>query len=219
MGKNIVIRDNTLLEVVRIVSLEGTTHLEFSDGKNLLSFVETDRVTFTAIEDEKPYHMYELMRQKLLPRAFQFQNVKPDDVVMIDEELNSSLLTVAEGPLELIRFVDVDVAVGWVRDNSKKTYKTCVIPSRLWPLIKLQHTSFSDQNMKDNYIKRRYSKCMKVDFLERKLYGMHVDETTIVWLACPDLYERNYSGNSMFDVVSIDYNGKVTVITFEHVNE
>ncbi|XP_045198895.2 uncharacterized protein LOC123553215 [Mercenaria mercenaria] len=205
IGKNIIVPEKTILEVVRKFNEDGVTFLLCSNGHDSYAFTENDRVNFTEVEDERLYHLSELVRLQLLPKVFQFLEVDPTDIVQMNDELNSGLLTMAWGPMELTRFVDVDMIVGWVRDNKKKTYKTCVIPSNLWPLIPLQTRTFPDQEGKHTYIDSKYSHCMNTDFIDRNLYILPLEQSSITWLRSPDLYERNYSGRAMFDVVYIDF--------------
>ncbi|XP_045195637.2 uncharacterized protein LOC123551055 [Mercenaria mercenaria] len=205
IGKIVIVPEKTILEVVRKFNENGVTYLQCSDGHDSYAFSEKDRVSFTEVEDEKLYHLFELVRLQLLPKVFKFLDVDPADIVLMNEELNSGLLTMAGGPMELTRFVDVDIIVGWARDNKKKTYETCVIPRNLWPLIHLQTQAFSDQKGKHTYIDRKYGHCIHSDFVERSLYILPVDQFEITWLRSPDLYERNYSGSAMFDVVYIDF--------------
>ncbi|XP_053396501.1 uncharacterized protein LOC128556223 [Mercenaria mercenaria] len=205
IGKIIIIPAKTILEVVRKFNEGGVTYLQCSDGHDSYAFSEKERVSFTEVEDEKLYHLFELVRLQLLPKAFKFLDVDPTDIVLMNEELNSGLLTMVEGPIELMRFVDVDIIVGWVRNNKKKTYETCVIPSNLWPLIQLQTQAFPDQKAKHTYIDRKYGHCIHSDFVERSLYILPVNQSAITWLRSPDLYERNYSGKALFDVVYIDF--------------
>ncbi|XP_045159062.2 uncharacterized protein LOC123524712 [Mercenaria mercenaria] len=222
IGKNIIVPAKTILEVVRKYNADGETYLQCSDGHDSYAFSEKDRVNFTGVEDEKSYHLFELVRLKLLPQVFQFKDVDPTDIILANEELNSGLLTMACGPMELLRFVDVDIIVGWLRDNRQKTYETLIIPSNLWPMIQLQTRAFPDQKGKHNYIERKFRHCIHTDFVERSLYIISMDQSEITWLRSPDFYERNYSGSSMYDVVHIDFqdssedeneaNGKYTEI-------
>ncbi|XP_045159055.2 uncharacterized protein LOC123524709 [Mercenaria mercenaria] len=207
IGKNVIVPAKTTLELVRKFKLpnDNTTYLECSDGHVSYSFSERDRINCTEVDDTKFYHLFELVRCKMLPKVILFQEVDPEDIILMDNELNSAMLTSVEGPIELLGFEDVDVIVGWVRDKESKTYKTVLIPSGLWNVLLVQERSLHGEEEKANFIAKKYKHCVETGFIEKCLYWMSPDKCHVTWLRSPDFYKRTINGKHMFEAITNDF--------------
>lgn len=195
---------------------DGSVLLDCSDGNMSFSFSSTDRINCTAAEDPRTYHLFEHVRNKMLPKVILFENVALQDGVLMDDELNSALLTSVEGPIELLGFEDIEVVVGWVRDKEAKTYKTVLIPSGLWNKLIVQEKSLYSDEDKENYIKTKYKKCGNTQFLETCLYWMYPDKSKVTWLRSPDFYQRTVKGKHMFEPITDDFQG---MYPYSHNNQ
>jgi hypothetical protein len=195
---------------------DGSILLECSDGNKSFYFSKNDRINCTEVEDTKKYHLFELVRNKMLPKVFMFENVASKDCILMDNELNSALLTSVEGPIELLEFKDIEIIVGWVRDKESKTYKTVVIPSGLLTELKVQEKSLHSEEEKTLYIENKYKRCGEnTHFLETCLYWMYPDKGQATWLRSPDFYKRAHGNTHMFEPIAQDFQGMYVYSDFK----
>ncbi|XP_053396499.1 uncharacterized protein LOC128546041 [Mercenaria mercenaria] len=207
IGKNLIVPSKTTLELVRKIKQpnENVTYLECSAGNVSYIFSERDRINCTEVDDTNVYHLFELVRCKMLPKVIHFQDVAAEDIILMDNYLKSAMLICVEGPIELLGFKDIDLIVAWVRDKESRTYKTVLIPGGLWNVIMVQERSLHGKEEKANYIKRKYSHCGETGFIEKCLYWMSPDNYHVTWLRSPDFYKQTLNEKHVFGRKTNDF--------------
>lgn len=207
----VTIQPKTILELKKIYTNKagGTALLQCSADDMLYTFQEEDEVNFTVFEGDNLYTLTELSHTTLLPKVILFQEIDPEEAVLKDNELRSALLTMVEGPLEVLGFTEVEYLICWVRNKQRRTYETVLIPETLWNKIYVQKRSFLNEFEKEMYIKRKFCHCSTSDFFRKLLYILPVNKCEVTWLRCPDLFKRNLNdANKLYEVVQTPFAGK-----------
>ncbi|XP_053394524.1 uncharacterized protein LOC128555635 isoform X4 [Mercenaria mercenaria] len=134
-----------------------------------------------------------------------FQEIHAEDAVLKDHTLRSAMLTMVEGPIEVLGFKVVEYLIGWIRNKNHKTYETILVPKNIWNKMYIQKLCFYDDEEKQKCIKRKYGQCLISDFVSKSLYLLPLDQCEVTWLRSPDLFKRNSTGNKLYDVVQITF--------------
>lgn len=210
IGSNTLVPAHTRLLVKRRfkLSLSNTEYLQCSDGDQNYAFSEHSRVNFTAIQDTTAYTLEQLFKFQtlILPAVVQFQTCDVNAIAHYDDQLATTIMLIAEGPVELIGSVQNEVLVGWVRDHELKTYRTVLIPNGVWGSLHVQRSQM-DKMLTENYFKRKFSQCPDSKFVESGLYMLKLRQRDTVWLKSPKLFTLNQTGSSLKTAVKIDFNG------------
>ncbi|KAL4236512.1 hypothetical protein ACF0H5_004898 [Mactra antiquata] len=201
------IQKQTTLEILQVTSSPRTNkkQLIVSDGHEKYSLDETEHVNVTEVEDDKPYHLHDLVRYKMLPKVIKFAAEAGHDVISYSYQNNTIDMAIVDGPLELIGFVDLEVIVGWIRDKSLKTYTTILIPRDMWKSATVQERALYTVDDKTQYIRRKYGHCQNIQFVENGLYTRIIDAYNVVYLRSPAFYTRTDSVFTLFDVTEIQF--------------
>ncbi|XP_053394521.1 uncharacterized protein LOC128555635 isoform X1 [Mercenaria mercenaria] len=205
MEQTVMIQAKTVLELKRIYSTEKGVFLECADGDRKCTFHENDEVNFTVFEKETLYTLTELSDTSFLPQVVLFQEIHAEDAVLKDHTLRSAMLTMVEGPIEVLGFKVVEYLIGWIRNKNHKTYETILVPKNIWNKMYIQKLCFYDDEEKQKCIKRKYGQCLISDFVSKSLYLLPLDQCEVTWLRSPDLFKRNSTGNKLYDVVQITF--------------
>ncbi|WAR23715.1 hypothetical protein MAR_037384 [Mya arenaria] len=123
-GHNTLVPRGTLLNLKRVFTCEGQQNLQCTFGTQNVSFKESMRVNFTAVDDDSEYTLAYIQKSNILPSVFEFICPKQSDVVHFENDIASSTLTTVEGPLELIAIIQANVLVCWKREQKVKSYST-----------------------------------------------------------------------------------------------
>ncbi|XP_045159050.2 uncharacterized protein LOC123524705 isoform X2 [Mercenaria mercenaria] len=134
-----------------------------------------------------------------------FQEIHAEDAVLKDHTLRSAMLTMVEGPIEVLGFKVVEYLIGWIRNKNHKTYETILVPKNIWNKMYIQKLCFYDDEEKQKCIKRKYGQCLISDFVSNSLYLLPLDQCEVSWLRSPDLFKRNSTGDKLYDVVQITF--------------
>ncbi|KAL4236513.1 hypothetical protein ACF0H5_004899 [Mactra antiquata] len=191
------IRKQTILEILDVTQSPITNKklLIFFDGKRKYSLEETKHVNVTEVDDDKPYHLHDFVRYKMLPKVIKFAAEAEHDVISHSSQNRTIDMAIFDGPLDLIGFVDLEVIVGWIRDKSLKTYTTILIPRDMWKSATVQERALQTVNDEIQYIRRKYGHTKSIEFVEKGLYTRILDDYNVVYLSSPELFLRTNSAD------------------------
>ncbi|XP_045159054.2 uncharacterized protein LOC123524708 [Mercenaria mercenaria] len=196
----ITVEANTTLEIVRKATRpeNKAVILECSNGETSVAFMEQDRLNCTAVDDTKLYNLFELVRSKLLPRVFQFDAVDPNDITHLNDALYGETLSAVDKPMELQGFTDVELLVGWARNEIQETYETVLIPRNIWTSVFVHKECPENKANTMPSVSRAYGPCKEVDFIEKSLYLLPLNQSKVMWLIGPTFERKGqfYSSNT-----------------------
>lgn len=208
------------LELVRKFTRpnDNQTFLECSNGETLIAFNDQERLNCTAIDDPKQYNLFELVRSKLLPRFIQFDEVDLNEITHLDDTLHNETITAVDHPMELLGFTDIEMLVGYIRNESNETYETILIPWDLWTSLFVHAECSGNKEKSQGHIARLYGPVGEVDFIEKSLYLLPIHQRHVVSLIGPDFRRQcNYSSTNSVDtdpdgVNEMMYRGPVVLL-------
>ncbi|WAR23714.1 hypothetical protein MAR_037383 [Mya arenaria] len=122
-GHNTLVPRGTVLNLKRVFTCEGVQNLQCTFGTQNVSFKESMRVNFTAVDDDSEYTLAYIQKSNILPSVFEFICPKQSEVVHFENDIASSTLTTVEGPLELIAIIQANVLVCWKREQKMQDQK------------------------------------------------------------------------------------------------
>ncbi|WAR23713.1 hypothetical protein MAR_037382, partial [Mya arenaria] len=189
-GQNILIPRGTVLNVKRVFSysLNKEKYLQCTFGTQNVSFKESMRVKFTAVDDDSEYTLVYVQKSNILPSVFEFICPKQNDVVHFENDIASCTLAIVGGPLELSAIIKANVLICWKREKKIQSYSTVIIPVSLENTIAVQQRKFEDANFKASYIEKRYCECSGSDFIETGLFMINPNQMGVAYLKSPNLY-------------------------------
>ncbi|XP_052774321.1 uncharacterized protein LOC128212950 [Mya arenaria] len=187
-GHNTLVPRGTVLNLKRVFTCEGVQNLQCTFGTQNVSFKESMRVNFTAVDDDSEYTLAYIQKSNILPSVFEFICPKQSEVVHFENDIASSTLTTVEGPLELIAIIQANVLVCWKREQKVKSYSTMIIPVSLGNTIAIQQRKFDDANFKVGYIDKRFCDCSGSDFIETGIYLIDPNQMGVGYLKSPKFY-------------------------------
>lgn len=185
-AKNVIVPAKTKLKVIRKYTSNNTVYLECSDGKRCFAFSERDRVEFVEHEEKDSYQLCELVNMKLLPQIIRFEVVEAVDNDLKEEKMSEDLLDVMSGPLELVEFLDLEVIVGWVRNEGKQRFETVLIPNGLWESLHFHKMYPEEKHQASLYILRKYGLCLEAEVMGRVLFPISMNKNLITLLRAPN---------------------------------
>ena len=203
----------TTLEIVRKFTRPDIKHtfLECSNGETSVAFSDQERLNCTAIDDCRRYNLFELVRSKLLPRFIQFDDVDFNDIVHVDDTLHNETIAAIESPMELLGFMDIEVLVGCIRNETNETFEIVLIPQDLWTSLFVHEEHSESREQTQAYITSLYEPVREIYFIEKSLYLLPIHQRRVVTLIGPTFRsKRNISCSNSIDSEPEDDNGKKT---------
>lgn len=193
MDRTITLSSGTLLQPKRKFRLgsESISFLECSDGGASYAFRENANVSFVEEEETLHHQLFELSKNRLLPKVIQFQHTNPQDILLKDNELKSALFAILEGPVEVKSFIDVEFILCRVKRNESEHDEAIIIPSALWESVHVQRRCFLDDHAKELYLTKHFWTTTCFDSVDRSLHIMNENQCTVTWLQCPDSLHQN----------------------------
>lgn len=193
MDRTITLSSGTLLQPKRKFRLgsESDSFLECSDGSASYAFRENASVSFIEEEETVHHQLFELSKNRLLPKVIQFEHTNPQDILLKDNELKSALFAILGGPVEVKSFIDSEfILCRAKRNESGEDDEAVIIPSALWESIHVQRRCFLDDNAKEKYLTKNFWTTTCFDSVDKSLHIMNKNDNTVIWLRCPDLIHQ-----------------------------
>jgi len=223
VGANTLIPKGTMLNVKGVFRYSGEEerYLKCGFGLQTVSFKESMRVNFTAVNDKSQYTLAYIKKAGIFPAIIEFINPRPDDISHFPDDDASLMLIIAQGPLELKSAVQTEVFVCWKREQTMKCYSTLVIPLNVAMTLKVKKRLFEDHNFMASYLDRKYSACEGTGFVETGMYRLDPDLKGIGHLKSQILYcydQKNQKTKALREKVR--YNGRIliSVMFYSEIN-
>lgn len=214
-GQNTLVPALTVLKVKGRLTLTNhhTEYLQCTEGPATYSFSENAQVNFTAIQDPATYTLTDVVKSLHYPEVMEFQSIKDTDIVHFDDDMASAMMLVAQGPIEILGQVNIEVLIGWVRDQQLRTYKTIVIPVEECN-IEVDRRRLEGA-VKESFLRRKLTQCPDTSFTETSLYMIELKQRSVVWFKSPKLFVPDKSGLSLKTALKIKFEGTVCLLSKE----
>ena len=141
-------------------------------------------IHFTEVEDTFKYTLKEVIDQLSLPRRVQFVSINPYDIILSDDEEALDLITILDGPVEIIGIRRLEMLVGLCLDHDTRKYEMVAIPKDDSILddirVHLPSKTLCDNDI--SFMDKEMPSRAKRDLLRSKLYAFYVDDLMPVFL-------------------------------------
>ena len=212
-----VVRKGTLLQLDRLTKstqmIRGMSEtyllvFEVGTGKEY-AFPLLCAIQFTEVVDTFKYTLKEIIDQLPLPRTVQFVGVNPHDVIVVDDEEAVDVLSIVDGPLEIVGMRRVEMLIGLYKDYVTEQIEMVAIPKEdsLFESISVHIPSSCLVNNDKTFADKVIPEKCNLELLQEKLYVLYVDDIVPAFLknigciqrydivdtpATPPLPPRNY---------------------------
>ena len=151
-------------------------------------------IHFTEVVDTFKYTLKEVIDQIPLPRRVQFVSVNPYDIIFSEDEEALDLITILDGPIEIIGIRRLEMVVGLCLNSDTGKYEMVAVPKEDSILDDIRVHLPSD-TLCDNdktFVDKEMPTQTKRDLLRYKLYAFYVDDLMPVFLKNED-NKRDYA--------------------------
>ena len=191
-----VVKKGTLLQLDRLTKstkmIRGMSEtflmfFEVGTGKEY-GFPLLCAIHFTEVVDTFKYTLKEVIDQLPLPRRVQFVSVNPYDIIIADDEEALDLITILDGPIEIIGIRRLEMLVGLHLNDDTDKYEMVAIPKddSILDDIRVHIPSSSLCGNDKTFADKEMPARTKRDLLRNKLYALYVDDLMPVFLKNED---------------------------------
>ena len=202
-----VVRKGTLLQLDRLTKstqkIRGMSEtylmmFEVGTGKEY-GFQLLCAVHFTEVVDTFKYTLKEVIDQLTLPRTVQFVGINPYDIIVADDEEAHDLLTIFDGPFEIVGIRRLEIFAGLYKGYETERVEIVAIPKDESLLDSIlihipnsclvdNDKTFADRVIPDN---------INLDLFQNNFFVFYVDDIVPAFLKNDiTVYEYNFVDTS-----------------------